>query len=231
MIGIPDDLSGVARAAGPMSRAELTRASQNRLGTIAADGAAGNTGSIPSTFRQGLGEVMDDLPRKSGRKLLVIGLAAIAAVAVVTVIIKGKQDAAAEARRSAATAASVAGRLPTKVRVNFNSDPAQASVVRADTGQELGLTPLSVELPYGDAALEFVFKKPGFENKVVSIVPNLPSPLFTTLQPVAVKPEVKPALPVEPAMAADLAPKKPAPKKKPRVQKLDDDAVLEPSFK
>jgi len=223
-IGFPDDITGVTRAAGPMSRAELTRASQGRMGTVS--GAA--DGSIPSTFRQGLGEVVDELPAKSRapRLVLVAAVAAAAAVGAV-VFLKGKPETA-EPVRVPAPAAAVAPKPPATVRVNFNSDPARATVVRADTGQALGVTPLSMEIPYGDAAVEFVFKKDGFESKTVSVVPNLPSPLFATLQPIPPKPDPKPEPAAEPHPTAK--PKVVA-KKKPHRPKLDEDAVLEPSFK
>jgi hypothetical protein len=66
----------------------------------------------------------------------------------------------------------------------------------------------------------------------------MPSPLSTTLQPVAKaapKPEpvVAAAQPTPTPVAQPAPPRKPAKKKPsgPRMQKLDDDAVLEPTFK
>ena len=90
------------------------------------------------------------------------------------------------AKTTAAQQAPIAApTTPATVRVNFTSDPNGALIVRADTGKELGETPLSTEIPYSDTAVEFVFKKDGYESKVAFVVPNLPSPLFATLQPVA----------------------------------------------
>ena len=65
--------------------------------------------------------------------------------------------------------------------MNFNSDPDGAMISSGD-GKTLGLTPLSIEVPYSDSAVEYVFKKKGFETKTMYIVPNLPSPLFATMQ-------------------------------------------------
>ena len=79
-----------------------------------------------------------------------------------------------------AAAAQVLSR-PATVRLNFNSDPAGATVSRAD-GTVLGLTPLSIEAPYGDAPTEYVFSKEGHLAKTVALVPNLPSPIFAVLQ-------------------------------------------------
>jgi hypothetical protein len=130
---------------------------------------------------------------------------------------------------------------PATVRVNFNSDPDGASIVTGD-GKTLGLTPLSIEVPYSDSAVEYRFRKQGYEQKTMYIVPNLPSPLFATMQAADVK--APPAL--APAAAPAPAPRKssssspssspsrhakpstPAPNGKSRP---DDDEVLEPSYR
>ena len=39
-------------------------------------------------------------------------------------------------------------------------------------GKTLGLTPLSIEVPYSDSAVEFQFRKAGFEKKTVYVVPE-----------------------------------------------------------
>jgi hypothetical protein len=115
--------------------------------------------------------------------------------------------------------------------VNFNSDPDKATVIRADSGKELGLTPLSIEVPYSDAAVEFVFKKPGFENKVMYIVPNLPSPLFATLQ--ATPKPTRPEGPTAVKSASGSPATSKSTRRRPgssRSDKIDDDAVLEPTY-
>jgi hypothetical protein len=140
------------------------------------------------------------------------------------------------AKTNAATQPAIAApTTPATVRVNFTSDPNGALIVRADTGKELGETPLSTEIPYGDTAVEFVFKKDGYESKVAFVVPNMPAPLSATLQPVSkAAPKAEPVVAAaQPTPAATPAANK-KPKKKPsapRIQKLDDDAVLEPTFK
>jgi serine/threonine protein kinase len=226
-----------ARASQPMSQSELQRAASplDRFGSgsVATAQTIIGSSSHPSTFRHGVGEVLDELPaRRSGRKLLVLlaGAAALAAGAVV--VVRATRGAAPPAPAAPPLAAE---RAPASVRVNFNSEPKGATVVRADTGSELGRTPLSIEVPYSDAAVEFVLKEAGYENKVVSIVPNLPSPLFATLQPLP-RPEVKAEPGAEPAPASVTASAAAGPhkaRKRPaaRPQQVDDDAVLEPSFK
>jgi hypothetical protein len=120
---------------------------------------------------------------------------------------------------------------PNSVRVNFNSDPDGAVIARGD-GKTLGLTPLSIEVPYSDSAVEFVFKKSGYETKTVYVVPNLPSPLFATLRRIEVEPDGgvyarRPAPPM-PAVHRTRPPREAPPKAEPRP---DDDGVLEPSIR
>jgi serine/threonine-protein kinase len=174
-IGIPEDLSGVARAAAPMARSEMNIGSKagNRTGR----GDDAPSGSLPSTFRQGIGEIIDDLtPKKrTSRALVFIALASLSGAAFVGVTTRREQ------RRAAPIAALPA--RPASVRVNFNSDPDGATIVTAE-GKAIGRTPLSVEIPYSDSAVEFLFRKAGYETKTMYIVPNLPSPLFATMQAV-----------------------------------------------
>jgi len=231
--GIVQSIPG-DRSTGAMSRAQQASAA-SQFGTSGGQSATRGPSGSPSTFRQTVGELVEDdiVPASSGRGKMV-GIAAVlvaAAVAGVFVLKRGKGGpVAAQAPITAVTPAVAA--TPATVRINFNSDPGRAMVVRADTGKELGVTPLSTEMPYSDTAVEFIFKKDGYDNKAVFVVPNLPSPIFTSLQPVA-KPAVK-SEPVatrpEPTSAQPA--KKPTPHKKAtRVQRLDDDAVLEPTFK
>jgi hypothetical protein len=128
---------------------------------------------------------------------------------------------------------------PATVRVNFNSDPDGASIATGE-GKILGLTPLSVEVPYSDSAVEYVFKKQGFEQKTMYIVPNLPSPVFATMQAVDVKSAPAPAPAPAPAAKRPAAsgssgsshhsrPATPPPSN--GKAKPDDDEVLEPSYR
>jgi hypothetical protein len=124
---------------------------------------------------------------------------------------------------------------PSAVRINFNSDPDGAIVLRSD-GKTLGLTPLSIEVPYSDSAVEFQFRKVGYEKKTVYVVPNLPSPLFATLRKIETPPETPPA--DKPAQRRAAAPSgQPAVRKpkQPPVEKQplhsdDEDGTLEPSM-
>src|SRR5262249_1259166 len=187
MIGIPDDLSGVARAASPMARSEMDARSK-LYGAGSGLELDRPPGGIPSTFREGRGELIDRLipKKKSSMLFFYIGVAAFAAAAVVMVVSRGGGK-----QQSLPTAPTALH--PSAVRINFNSDPDGAIVLRSD-GKTLGLTPLSIEVPYSDSAVEFQFHKVGYEKKTVYVVPNLPSPLFATLRKVEAPPPEVPAV-------------------------------------
>ena len=91
-----------------------------------------------------------------------------------------------------------APKRPATVRVNFSSDPAGASVSRSD-GAVLGLTPLSAEIPYSDKPVDYRLQKDGYNAKVTSLVPNLPSPVFVLLErippPAPAAPSAEPSVP------------------------------------
>ena len=109
----------------------------------------------------------------------------------------------------------------------------------ARDGKTLGLTPLSIEVPYSDSAVEFMFKKSGYESKTMYVVPNLPSPLFATLRRIEIEPEAaarRPTRPPPPSGAVRRVRDKTAnapqqPQQPQRPEKVDEDGVLEPSFR
>jgi serine/threonine protein kinase len=230
VVGIPDDLSGVARAASPMARSEMNIQDKLGPGFGSGDGVVRTPGIGPSTFRQGMGEIIEDLTpkRKTSRVLLFGALASMVGAIVAMATSSSRQEV-----RPAAPVAALPSR-PATVRVNFNSDPDGAMVSTGD-GKTLGLTPLSIEVPYSDSAVEYVFKKQGFETKTMYIVPNLPSPLFATMQEIEAKPAASAA--AAPVPAARKTPTStPASyhrssSKKDTGHKPDEDEVLEPSYR
>jgi len=187
--GVHEDFTGRVRDAKPMARSEMS------LGPPRADHLAGAAPGA-STFRDSIGEVWvrrdQDEPRPShgARNALLVGLVLAGGVV-------GAMKYGHEARRFVAAAA--APSLPATVRVNFNSDPQGASVVRSD-GVVLGTTPLSTEVPYGNEATAYVLRLDGYLPKTTAIVPNLPTPLFAVLQ--AVEHDPSP----DPTLAADTPP-------------------------
>jgi hypothetical protein len=112
----------------------------------------------------------------------------------------------------------VASRRPVSVRLTFNSDPAGASVLRAD-GVVLGMTPLSADVPYAEVRTEYVLHKPGFVPTHVAVVPNLSSPVFAIL-PAAEEPRTD---------RQANAPRRRETTRSGRLR-IDEDATLAPTF-
>jgi len=228
-VAVPDDLSGVARAASPMARSEMDISSKMGQGANfgSGNGIVRQTGTAPSTFRQGMGEIIEDLTpqRKTSRALLFAAMACVTG-AVVAMATQSRHDA-----RPPAPVAALPSR-PATVRVNFNSDPDGAMISTGD-GKTLGLTPLSIEVPYSDSAVEYIFKKQGFETKTMYIVPNLPSPLFATMQEIEA-PAVAPAPAAHkptPSSTSSSHHAKSASASQNGKAKPDEDEVLEPSYR
>ena|ERR1022692_1014388 len=229
-VGIPDDLSGIARAAAPMARSELEGRSLLGYGS-----GLGSKPPASSGTPSGRGELINNIDNlirtKPGSRLLLF-FGVVSTVAAIFLIYPRR-----EARRPLAVATPL---HPTTVRVNFNSDPDGAVVTRAD-GKTLGLTPLSIEVAYSDSAVEFLFKKAGYEPKTMYVVPNLPSPMFATLRRADVEPatgegagggtgDKNAAAAVARARRVRVAAPSKA-EKSDRPEKVDEDGVLEPSIR
>jgi hypothetical protein len=230
IVGIPDDLSGVARAASPMARSEMDIAAKLGFASGSGGGVVQTSGNGPSTFRQGMGEIIEDLTpkKKTSRAVMFVAIASMTGAVLAAALSRH------EPRRVAPPVAALPSR-PATVRVNFNSDPDGAMVTTSDH-KTLGLTPLSIEVPYSDSAVEYVFRKQGFETKTMYIVPNLPSPVFASLQeleapktavaptPVVRKPAASPSPPSNAHRAKSTS--SPSTNHKP-----DEDEVLEPNYR
>jgi serine/threonine protein kinase len=158
-------------------------------------GVAASRPTAPvSSFQQHVGEVgeaLDVRPRRGRGGLFVLGAAAaLAAVALANGGVRGQA--------TQLLARTAAPKRPATVRVNFSSDPAGASVSRSD-GALLGVTPLSVEIPYSDKPVDYRLDKEGYRSKVTSLVPNLPSPVFVLLE------RLPPTAPAAPGAEASVA--------------------------
>jgi serine/threonine protein kinase len=129
-----------------------------------------------------LGEVGESVslrvPSRRHGGLLLGGTAAALAI-VLALFVVGSGGGRGHANRLFAR--TTGAKRPATVRVNFSSDPTGAIVSRND-GAVLGVTPLSVEIPYSDAPVEYRLYKEGYATKVSSFVPNLPSPVFVLLE-------------------------------------------------
>ena len=163
--------SALAPPPAPVVERDLERAPSGPLPL----GAAVSTPAFSSAQHVGeVGEAVDIRPRRSRGGLLVLGAAG--ALAVVALANGGVRGQAIQL-----LARTAAPKRPATVRVNFSSDPAGASVSRSD-GAVLGVTPLSVQIPYSDKPVDYRLQKDGYSAKVSSFVPNLPSPVFVLLE-------------------------------------------------
>jgi serine/threonine protein kinase len=211
---VEDDHSGRLRAASPTARTEMNLAARSEPKTklerlpAAASKPPSSPPSPSSTFRHTAGEVSDDVeikPKRNRGGLVFLGVAALAGLAVV-----GLRSHGAGAQLVATARAAV---RPSTVRVNFSSDPDGATITKSD-GTVLGVTPLSIDVQYSDAAVEFRISKVGYATKVSAIVPNLPLPLFALLEknqePVAAAPAEDPPIPEAPSPTPTIATAHPA---------------------
>jgi len=153
-------------------------------GTVVSDarGVASSRPESPASSFHHLGEVGEAraLPPASSRRGRLLFLGGTAALAVfLAFLVVASSGARGHGTRLFARAA--VPRRPATVRVNFGSDPTGAIIARSD-GAVVGVTPLSVEIPYGDAPVEYRLYKEGYAAKVSSFVPNLPSPVFVLLE-------------------------------------------------
>jgi hypothetical protein len=70
---------------------------------------------------------------------------------------------------------------PATISVSLTSDPPQAAVYRAGVPVPLGLTPLTVNLPWGRAAVELKIAKEGFVPAQLTVIPDQSRPFLVSL--------------------------------------------------
>lgn len=241
----------------PSAMADPTGSTRMTMTTAVRGAEAGaKSQPMPSTFRENAGEMLETavMPQKS-RKGLVIGavVAAVAAAGAAVVFVGKGGDSQATGTANPAVvdpkpAEPAKPAVPATVKIRFESKPEGAEVVRKDNGQSVGTTPFDLELPFGQKSIEFVFKKADFEDATLAIEPDSAKEVVAPLLP-ARKAEPVAAEKTEPK--AEKAESKGSSKAKPKVRdraaekagvapastggkrptKVDDDGVLEPSFK
>jgi eukaryotic-like serine/threonine-protein kinase len=206
---------------------------------------------MPSTFRHA-GEVMDEeieIPRS--RKGLVIGVVAAVAVAGAAALFVMKRNTGegtmatapqtAPAAAVAPPASAAPPAAPATVKVSFSSEPLGATVVSRSTGETLGTTPFEREFPQGRQQLGFVFKKESFEDGDSTFVPESAGTVRASLRPSRTRGAASGEgtddgrKPTASSNRSSTRSKAKPPKRPPTPgtpgKPLDDDAVLEPSFK
>jgi len=257
-VAMPADVTGVTRMAAPMARQEMQSSVAQAARTTPPPPAApvSDAGVVDritppgpaSTFRHAVGQVEKSLKPDSQRKM-VLGILGGVAAALITLSVVGRTlkepDRTAKLEAASHTQREIE-KTPATVRLSIASDPDGATVRRDSDGAELGLTPLSIEVPYSNSPEKFVFRKAGFVEKALVVVPNLPAPLFASLQPEAKATSETEAVTPPPRARGKSAPRKASRVSEPEEQDakaasphktdhkpppLDGDAVLEPDFK
>jgi serine/threonine protein kinase len=201
------DPDGFASEAGPRAPSLAPGPPTPRSGQIAVDprllasqlsSSGPRKGTIPSTFRHGVGELMeDDLKPPTSRRGLVVGaLLLVAAVggggfALLRGTGEGPTSSAVAPKPELTEPAAPV--VPTSAKIRFSSDPDGADVFVKASGKKLGTTPFEGELPFGHAPVAVVFKKAQHEDKVRQVIPDQAQVLDTSLRQVAI-----PAPPVTP---------------------------------
>jgi serine/threonine protein kinase len=158
-----------------------------------------------------------DAPPKRRRTWLAVGVAAALAIGGGAVAwrahVSARRSGAAGPVASAAQAAvpptlpatspaaeptqpAVAGPAAT-VRVSFDSSPQEAEVVREDSGQVVGRTPVTIALPQAREVITFRFDKPGHGSVLYKVIPDLDKSVRVDLltDPVVDPPPSGPARP------------------------------------
>ena len=59
------------------------------------------------------------------------------------------------------------------VKISLDSTPQDAKVVRADSGEALGRTPLTIAIPQGSEVISFRFEKDGHASITYKVIPDL----------------------------------------------------------
>ncbi len=230
--------------AAPSGRADSVVSGQVVFGNSKTEMGA-HAVPLPSTFRHAAGELMDDevdfrpatKSRKTSFLVAVLGVAAVAGAAFYFFTQQSPTTSSVPGK-AAATVAQPA--FPKKVKLTFNSDPEGAAVLRKDTNEQLGITPFDVELPASQQAIDFLFRKDNFGDRVEPFVPTesgqVSVALSATPQPAQqpaqsgaeAKVENKPSVNATKAISGGH--RKPYAGRKHSGHTMDEDGVLAPSF-
>jgi serine/threonine-protein kinase len=228
-----------AGAAVPAGRADSVVSGQVLFGELDADPHAG-TVPVPTTFGEAAGELTpapdDDIfaterkPRRTG--LIIAGAGAVIAAGLAAYLITRPAPVENQPKPAVAAMPQVA---PLKVQLNFKSDPTGAAVLRKDTNEQLGVTPFAVELPAGEAPIDFLFQKEAYREKIEPFAPRESGQVAVTLvanpPPTPERPAPHAEAKAEPGPKANQAGRhKPPTGRKRSGHAMDEDGVLAPSF-
>jgi tRNA A-37 threonylcarbamoyl transferase component Bud32 len=226
--------------ATPIGRADSVVSGQVLYGNAEPELGA-RPAPIPSTFRHAAGELTpvdeDDFDAPKPRRKAPLLLAALGAMAVAAAAAYHFTQGS-PAEQPPSPAPTVVTRpmpaTPKTIKLSFASDPTGATVLNKDTNQEVGVTPFSVDVPSGSVAIEYLFKKDGYNDKVESYVPAESGQIAVSLAPVpppAKEPAEARAEDEPRAKRAARPTRRKAVSARRRPERtLDEDGVLAPSF-
>jgi serine/threonine protein kinase len=199
----------------PIERGGRAAASAHTSSGVPAAGMPASANSAPTKALEAESVIeIENAParrrRGSRRKWAALGALAGVAIAVVvlahppwaiapnepTVTPAGAQQAA-PAPWTALPSAQPAAPAKTQVDISIDSTPQDAQVIREDSGEVVGRTPLALKLPQGHEVISFRFEKPGHASTTYRVIPDLDKAVRAelTAEPLA---EVKPAVPAHP---------------------------------
>jgi serine/threonine protein kinase len=141
------------------------------------------------------GPIVASRRRRGRRKWLALGALGGAVVAFILIVQSPRKGRQQEVSVTPAAAQSVPAPMPapskepaapppakpTAVEVSLDSSPQDAQVIREDSGEVVGRTPLTVTLPQGRDVISFRFEKPGFVTVSYKVIPDLAKPVRAEL--------------------------------------------------
>jgi serine/threonine-protein kinase len=244
MAAVMSALEGCADPAMPLRGPSAARASDLALGATAALPTGGGTAALPTgggttalptggdiargssgrpatgstTFRGSAGEAggPDTPPRRKRHPVLVGAAAAILVIGVGTFITTRRATPPPPAPPPTPIATPEPP-APATVRLVLDSAPTGARVVRDDTGEALGLTPLDRTLPAGPGRLVVRLEREGFLPQTLPVSLQVGHAGRVTLQPL---PEA-PARPAKPGKTNAAKPRR-----EPRPPRSEEPAKL-----
>ena len=141
------------------------------------------------------GPVVASRRRRGRRKWLALGALGGAVVALVLLTQSPRKGSQQEVTVAPAGAQSIPAPAPPAeptpppapaakaavVEISLDSSPQDAQVIREDSGEVVGRTPLTITLPMGREVVSFRFEKPGFAPTSYKVIPDLAKPVRAEL--------------------------------------------------
>jgi hypothetical protein len=233
-------VTSVEKPGSLVTKSEDILSGQVVFGAGTPEAAPERPGPQPSTFRHGVGQLVEEEPpvvlRKSrkGLVLAALGAAVVAGAGGFYFYSAGQSDPANQQvlppKTDPTPSPPVTPPTPVKTVIKFGSDPAGAEVVRKDTGDVLGTTPFEASVPSAKNPVQFTFRKANFRDKTLEVVPEGPVASLAASLVELPPPPVEQPIVKAPASKTRRPPPPKVKVKAPRPVN-DEDAVLEPSFK